>query len=359
VAFGVPAALGIGVGVGLFKRRRWAWFLAGLCYAQGLFAGVAYLLYGRAWLPLTIADQSDWASWVSHAAAAVETLVAASLYLSFYRRGVRRFFALELSWWIPLLVQLAVCAMLVLPTFNFIGNRVSTYRISRLQAIGEYPGATDEESSFALNRLEQGNERERIVAAWALGRIERNDTLPALLRAARTDASAQVRVNAVASIAQLGGEGVEQDLLSLLESDDEAIRAAALGALARGGFTLSVQQAGAALDSDSAELRALAVDILGGLGSLDAVPLLSSVAGDPAEDVRSRAAFALGKLGDRRATPTLVEMLGDDRWEVRANAAQALGMLGDASARSKLRPLLEDPNAQVRWATEAALGKLD
>ncbi len=260
---------------------------------------------------------------------------------------------------ISLVVQLAVCAGLVLG-LHFVTREPEVATVDSsplLQALGENAADSDKDVQFMLERLENGNVAERIAAAWALGRTGRADAVPGLLRAAREEGDTSVRINAIASLAALGGPEIEQDLLGFLDDPDAEVQAAGLRGLADEKFAGAVSRVGRVL-VENVELRSTAADVLGALGDSEAVPYLQQAAGDVEEDVRTRVAFALGKLGDARAVPTLIDLLQDEQWTVRANAAQALGMIGDSSARVALEGTKNDPNSSVRAAGEAALEKL-
>lgn len=86
------------------------------------------------------------------------------------------------------------------------------------------------------------------------------------------------------------------------------------------------------------------------------MPLLSS----PDEEVRAEAARALGYLGyaeREKIGPELLKLLDDREWQVRDEAALALGSLTYAPAIERLRYLVRhDPNWIVRASVAEALG---
>ncbi len=340
----VAVFLGVGSGTKLLQGRRWAWYEAtGLCV-----------------LALGLGGFSVAVKW-GHPALG-PGLAALGLILCIYLQSgsVVDFFGIKRrTRWIPLVTELAVCAVLLLALYFATRepDPVTADSSQLLQALGEHAANGDKDVQFMLERLENGNGPERVSAAWALGQSGRADAVPELLRAAREESDLGVRINAIASLAALGGPEIEQDLLGFLDDADTEIQAAGLRGLADEKFAGAAARVGQVL-VENVELRGTAADVLGTLGNPEAVRFLQQVADDVEEDVRTRIAFALGKLGDPQAVPTLIDLLEDQQWSVRANAAQALGMIGDSSARDALEGTRDDPNSSVRDAGEAALEKL-
>ena len=164
--------------------------------------------------------------------------------------------------------------------------------------------------AFMLRRMDKGSVEERVTAAWALGRSGRGDMIEALLETSREDSNVNVKINAIGSVAELGGGEIQADLIGFLEDDEPEVQAAALRGLANKRFSSAVEVVGRFL-VENESLRGTAVDALGNMENVAAVPFLQQVIHDPDEDVRTRAAFAMGKLGDPSAVPALIEMIED------------------------------------------------
>ncbi len=346
VVGGVALAVSLGVvaGAKLLQGRTWAWYEAtSLCV---LALGLGGFSAATKWGPPALGPG----------------LAALGLILALYllRGSVVDFFGIKRrTRWIPLVTELAVCAVVLLGLYHATREPapVTPDSSQLLQALGEEAARSDADLQFMLERLRNGNGAERVSAAWALGQSGRSDAVPELLRAAREESDTGVRINAIASLGTLGGPEIEQDLLGFLDDADPEIQAAGLRGLADEKFAGAAARVGQVL-VENVELRGAAADVLGIMGSPEAVPFLQQAADDAEEDIRARVAFALGKLGDPQAVPTLIGLLEDPQWSVRANAAQALGMLGDSSARQALEGTRDDPNSSVRAASKAALEKL-
>lgn len=343
---GVAAAIFLGVvaGAKLLRGKSWAWYEAtSLCVVALGFGGFGVVMH---WEPRALG-----------AGLAVVGLVFCVYLLS---GSVVDFFGIKRrTRWIALVAQLVVCAAVLLGfRFATLESGPGTVDSSQLlQALGEQSAGTDKDVQFMIERLQNGNESERLSAAWALGQSGQADAVPELSRAAREDADTSVRINAIAALAALGGAEIEQDLLAFLDDAEAEVQAAGLRGLADEKFAAAAARVGQLL-VENVELRGTAADVLGKMGNPDAVPFLQQVADDADSDVRTRIAFALGKLADPQAVPTLIDLLQDPEWSVRANAAQALGMIGDSSARNALEDMRKDPHSSVRDASADALEKL-
>jgi len=345
--------LGVGVGVAMLHGRGWSWYVVTFLYLLG--SGASVLLIYMA---------GNTAGGVILAVPVVAALACVALYAYLFTDPPRAHFRLrERSRWIPLGVQpgivvaiFVIVALVARPA----APAEDTEGVSNaLQALGDAGAGTDDQLQFMVECLEGGIEHERVSAAWALGRSGRADAVPHLLTAAREDSDSDVRINAIDSLAKIGGEGVGQALLDFLAEDDEEIRSITLMGLGDERYAGAFREVGELLRSDSDRLRSNAADALGAMGKSESVPLLMEAAADTVPDVRSRVAFALGKLRDAQGVPALIALSKDSSWEVRGNAVQALGMIGDASGRQAVEALLDDPNSQVRFAAEQALSELD
>ncbi|MFF9344515.1 MULTISPECIES: fumarate reductase/succinate dehydrogenase flavoprotein subunit [unclassified Streptomyces] len=233
-----------------------------------------------------------------------------------------------------------------------------------------------------------------------------------------TDAEPEVRVAAVAALAETVPPGTGPALAARLGDGDAAVRSAAAGALRELAEVLDADGelgAGlrAALDVPDPAVRAVAVEVLrarrlGDAGvyaaaladtatevrlqavralvSVDAVGALAGAVADPAREVRVAVARGLAAVSAPEPGP-LVPLLGDPdplvrgaafgalatagcpaplaeravaalddpAWQVRAGAAAALRAAGAERAVPALAKGLADPNADVRKAAVLAL----
>ncbi|NDJ85393.1 MAG: TIR domain-containing protein [Chloroflexi bacterium] len=273
----------------------------------------------------------------------------------------------------------------------------------------------------SLNKLQNGDTRERIDAARALGDLRDSVAIDALLKAL-TDFSIQVRKAATASLGHIKNPRAIPGLVEVLESpeSDSELRETAALALGNIGHVDGIAPLQQALNHDGEmfvrisaaralgmigdpsassvlsgvirgarynRLRRAAVLALGEIGNAAAIQdLLSAISDDDEEvrrdaalmiiklwgpralnqsllhydwRVREAAAWALGETRSPDVVPQLVEMLGDEDRVVRQSAVWALGSIGDALAVPDLLQRLElDRNARVLWLTIWALGNI-
>lgn len=184
----------------------------------------------------------------------------------------------------------------------------------------------------------------------------------------------------------LGDGGAARQALT---DPDPAVRAAALGALARAGDLVVADVVGGLADDAAVVRRRAAAEAtaVGGRGSRSdlpdalrgaltdpdplvtecacwalgerrvraAVPDLAAVTADhPDPRCREAAVAALGAVGDRAGLPAVVAAL-DDKPAVRRRAAVALAGFRGPEVDEALRRCLEDRDWQVRQAAEILL----
>lgn len=189
-------------------------------------------------------------------------------------------------------------------------------------------GITRTNLSTILTQVADGSERNRTIAAAALGYSTDPVVRPALVKAL-SDLAPSVVSNALRSLARVGepGDGLDA-AIGFLRHADPAIRSNA--ALALGTLT----EKGPAAPSTEPLIIALQDE-------------------DPV--TRANAAFALGEIGDTDAVGHLAQALSDDMPRVRALAAQSLGKLAHPGATRALVGRLGDPNSLVRDRARKAL----
>jgi HEAT repeat protein len=181
-----------------------------------------------------------------------------------------------------------------------------------------------------------------------------------------------------------GHKGDEATARALLSDADPAVRAAALGALARAGVVAAADVERALADGDAVVRRRAceeavavrAVDLvplladadvsvveaaawaLGerGGGSADAVDaLVGLVRGHDDALCREAAVAALGAIGDRRGLEAVLAAAASDRPAVRRRAVVALAAFDGPEVEQALQAALNDRDWQVRQAAEDLL----
>jgi HEAT repeat protein len=145
-----------------------------------------------------------------------------------------------------------------------------------------------------------------------------------------------------------------------LADRDAAVRAAAVGALARLG-ELSVADVVAALADDAPAVRRRAVDAapaVRGKGSRSALPTaLTGALADPDPLVVVGAAWFAGERRSRPAVPALVTLAAShDDARCREAAVAALGAIGDPAGLDAVLGALDDRPTVRRRATVALAG---
>ncbi len=196
-------------------------------------------------------------------------------------------------------------------------------------------GVSHAEVDTLIGTLNSDNERERLNAAYRLGRIDA--AVPALKQALYSKSDA-IREYAGYALSLTGAPAVPM-LIDALQTTDDSVRASAAFALA---------------------------DM--GKAAQEALPALTTAAQDPDEWVRRHATEGLGLIGQQvsknadlsEAVRVLMNGLRDDHYAVRDNAARALAKLGTLAepAISALVAQLEDENRYVRFHAALALKEI-
>jgi HEAT repeat protein len=162
------------------------------------------------------------------------------------------------------------------------------------------------------------------------------------------------------TVALAGHRGNEPAARRGLADRDPAVRAAAVGALARLG-ALSVADVAAALEDDAPAVRRRAVDaapLVRGTGSRSALPAaLTAALADRDPLVAVGAAWFAGERRYRPAVPTLVVLATThDDARCREAAVAALGAIGDPSGLDAVLGALGDRPTVRRRAAVALAG---
>ena len=149
------------------------------------------------------------------------------------------------------------------------------------------------------------------------------------LRAALKDENEEIRHDALAALARIGGVDVVDALVEVLQQDPSVdVRYQAVLALSRINSEETVPAFLEALGDDHERIREIAVQALGRQTDDRVVDALAGVLkSDPSREVRISAANGLGRLRDIRAVDALTEAMEDEDVEIRRAAARALSQL--------------------------------
>ena len=201
---------------------------------------------------------------------------------------------------------------------------------------GTANGVSHDEVDTLIETLDNDNEKDRLNAAYRLGRVGA-DAVPALKQMLHST-SATIREYAGYALSLTGTPAVPT-LIDALQATDDSVRASAAFALA---------------------------DM--GKAAQEAIPALMHAAQEPSESVRRHATEGLGLIGQlvsedidlSETVQVLTTQLSDDYFPVRDNAARALAKLGAIAepAIPALVAQLEDEDRYVRFHAAVALKQI-
>ena len=202
---------------------------------------------------------------------------------------------------------------------------------------GTTNGVSHTEVNTLIEALDSDNERDRLNAAYRLGRVG-DAAVPALKQTLYSKSDA-LREYAGYALSLTGAPAVPT-LIDAIQATDDSVRASAAFALA---------------------------DM--GKAAQEAIPALTHAAQDPHEWVRRHATEGLGLIGQQvsdeidlsETVEVLTNGLRDDYYWVRDNAARALAKLGTLAepAMPTLIKQLEDEDRYVRFHAALALKQIN
>ena len=162
--------------------------------------------------------------------------------------------------------------------------------------------------------------------------------------------------DALSQVAAQRPADVTAKLLPFVASDNPGTRSAVLSVLARTPDREAVARQYILFSRGLAGfVRDRALDALRTFGDSFIEPVISLLEDDN-EDVRAAAVQVASLIGDPRAVPGTIRLLQDKDWWVRIAAADMLGHMKDTRAVEPLINSLAD--AEVKWAAIEALGRI-
>lgn len=209
-------------------------------------------------------------------------------------------------------------------------------------AAAERLGATgDPEALPHLVEAMHDEEAEvRFRAANALGAIGVPQAIAPLVRA--LDEPSRWSSIRIADILATMGPGVDDELIDAFPTLSPGSRPLVLDILAKAGARHRTDWIRSLLEYEDENVRARACHALGVLGTPDDGGRLMARLQDPAWPVRALAAKALGQLRVPDSAPVLAAALRDPEWWVRANSAEALRSLGQRGFEQLEAMLVDD-----------------
>jgi HEAT repeat protein len=234
---------------------------------------------------------------------------------------------LRLRWWPVAYALQRVEEPAAAPALRTLAAESHTYtRVFAIKGLG----ATKDQTAVPLLRplVTSLDRLVAIEAIRALGRIGDSSVTPALVDLlVSRDATLALRLECIAAMASLGGNGVADALIDFLGDPNPAIRAAALEGLAR-------------LDPEGFMF------------------ILSGLDPDPHWSVRVALARALGSLPHETGLPRLRAMLSDADQRVVAGTLRALGGRRSTDVADTMIEHLKADDPVVRAAAAAAIAEL-
>lgn len=227
-----------------------------------------------------------------------------------------------------------------------------------LRALGDRGDRAASESVLA--QLNASDELSRLAAVDALGSIGGVDSVVPLLQIATSHEP--IGKAAVASLARLSGDEIDEALLSTLEGDEEeAIVLAAIRSLAERGADGSVKSFLALMTDRRQSVQSAAVDGLGSVATLADLPQLLELAAktvdesDQADLVASIGRAVKRMKNKDEAGDAVSESIDDVRSATKPLLIPLLSKVGSEPALFKVQGLLRSPNRVVRAAAVKTL----
>jgi HEAT repeat protein len=231
------------------------------------------------------------------------------------------------------------------------------------------PKRTETMLAFIIRILREGESRDRLRAAYALGDLKSEAALAPLGKAVEDD-NEEVRSAAVSALRKFGAKAAPAvpALIRALSDRSHPVRAEAAEALAHIGPTAkpAVRALMDALSDDEPDVRWLAAMALGAIGpeAKRAERILTATLQDDQPQVRVQAACALGRINPDQIgaiTTRLVREMQNGDSAIRASAIGCLTVFGPR-AKAAVDPLikaLKDSDAMVRVVAASALSEID
>lgn len=214
--------------------------------------------------------------------------------------------------------------------------------------------------ALALKILEMGDFQQRWDIAKVLNQLG-NIAIPSLIAILKDeDADDELRWFVTRILGEYQHPDVIHPLLELLQTtEDEELQAIATTALGNIG-NVAIPALTSMLKSD--DTRLLAVRSLSYIRTPETITPLLSVVEDDQVAVRAAALEALSSFHDQRVPPVLLNALDDQGATVRCIAVQSLGYRADLSTEldlvGKLQPRLYDIHIEVCCAAAVALARI-
>jgi HEAT repeat protein len=245
-------------------------------------------------------------------------------------------------------------SMRIIPLLNDPDPNV---RESAVKVVGYF--GYRESADGLLELCSDSVERVRCAAVEHLPYIEDDRALNTLVKAINEE-TPKVRAAAARALGNLDAPQVVQHLTNGLADEDVWVRYFSARALGRRRSNDSIEAlARVILHEKFNHVRIAALDSLGQIGGQRIAGIVASLVEDNDADLAHAALVALGKIDHPTAVPPLLKALRSPRAQVRAGAAEALGARGQGDAwEDLLRVAATDADKKVIDASILALKQI-
>jgi len=209
-----------------------------------------------------------------------------------------------------------------------------------------------------LAQLENGDPKERELAADLLGQLGTPFVVEALLTALREDSEPKVKAAATDALGLLGDSRAAGTLLGYFDTGDTVLRHSVARALVRLADDKVIDGVARYLAHEDRKVRILAAHVLGQTHNKHATKYLEEALADDAFAVREAAIKALGDIGDPMTIASLINAANNPDRFPRMWVIESLGKLRTVHTLPILVAALRDASPEVREAAADALGKL-
>ena len=256
-------------------------------------------------------------------------------------------------------LALPKCQMFIYDSSNG-PNAIRMYHGHQLvltDALGAFRRAEAGELDAVETLLHLAGEHDRTEAAPAVEALSNIQDPKAMAVLIDSLDSANPRVRR-AVVEVLGLRGNLERLDKALQDSHVNVRLEAVWSIAKLGGILTLQSLQRALEDHSPDVRQAALRALGKIEDPSVVETLVAAVDDPHADVRWQAIQVLERFQDVRAVDALIGALKGEQPLVRSAAAGVLGEIPDPSAIEPLKAATEDSDSFVRRHAEESLRKI-
>jgi HEAT repeat protein len=224
-----------------------------------------------------------------------------------------------------------------------------------------------EGEQILIQRLTQGQPRERRRAAMALGVSQSTEAHNALIQAL-TDKAAEVRIAVLQTLGKQGAEAYLDMILLFLKDPEPEVRQAALKIITdlpnhQDNAEIRLAKLTPLLEDSNSQIRVATLKALHNIKTIPSETLekIHFCLSDSHNEVIAEASLLLAHLHDHTILPTLLQILSEQKRDMtlRSQIARALGILGNWEAISILNWAIKDEAQPVRIAALNALMQLE